>query len=112
MSDEYVNDVLVLLASVARHRGDAEYWTDQTQERIATWCGPSMTQPRVSELLSTDEEYGMNSSHFAKTAAMNGFRYRIYKNRRFNIDVIYDGLCNEVERKDFLNFEEIVEIEE
>lgn len=112
MSDTYVNDIIVLLSAVARHRGDAEYWTDQTQERIASWCGPTMTQPRVSELLSIDEQYGLNSSHFAKTAMMNGFRYRIYKNRRFNIDVIYDGVCKEVERKDYFTLEEISDIEE
>jgi len=108
-SDQYVNDILVLLTCVAKHRGDRDYWMNQTQEKIAEWCGPSMTQPRVSYLLSIDEKYGLNESHFAKTAHKNGFRYKIYNKRRFHIDVVYDGACRDYGKKDYFELNEIEE---
>lgn len=84
----YERDCLALLSYVAQHREEFLEGR-QTQWGLASATG--MAQSRLWDLLTSVDEWGMNSSVLWRTAEHYGYDFKVTNQRGHIIDVVYRG---------------------
>lgn len=77
-------DCLSLLSYVSKHRGER-----QTQRQLADAVGCS--QQRISYLINSVRDYGMNGSVLAITASKYGYVFQLQHEQGKILDAIYVG---------------------
>jgi len=81
------NDCLVILAEVARRRGEP-----QTYNKISEWTGVPLTTVRVILSWSSKPDNAQQNDMLYKVAKRFGYDYLIIRKPKKIIDVIYRGL--------------------